>query len=101
MNDRHFQFEWDEAKAAANLRKHGVPFELASTVFKDPRVLTVADLEHSEVEERWFCIGCASDGAMLSIVYLWWEPDASTTRIRLISARKATAAEVSYYGESL
>jgi uncharacterized DUF497 family protein len=55
--ERQFQFEWDEAKAAANLRKHGVAFELARTVFGDPRILTIADLEHSESEERWFSIG--------------------------------------------
>ncbi len=42
MNDRQFQFEWDEIKAAANVRKHGVSFELASTVFNDPRLLTLA-----------------------------------------------------------
>ena len=68
MNERQFQFEWNEIKAAANLRKHGVSFELASTVFNDPRLLTVADLEHGETEERWFSIGWASSGAILSIV---------------------------------
>ena len=51
-----FQFEWDEAKADANARKHGVTFEVASTVFHDPRLLTVADLEHSDTEERWFSV---------------------------------------------
>ena len=45
---RPFQFEWDEAKADANARKHGVTFELSSTVFFDPNLLTVADLEHGE-----------------------------------------------------
>ena len=48
MNGRIFQFEWDEVKANANVRKHSVSFELARTVFNDPRLLTVADLEHSE-----------------------------------------------------
>ncbi len=52
MNARLFQFEWDEVKADANARKHGVTFELASTVFHDPHLLTVADLEHSDTEER-------------------------------------------------
>ena len=70
MNDRQFQFEWDEIKAAANLRKHGVSFELASTVFRDPRLLTVADLEHSEGEDRWFSIRMASNGEMISLAYL-------------------------------
>jgi uncharacterized DUF497 family protein len=43
LNERQFHFEWDEIKAAANLDKHGVSFELASTVFHDPRLFTAAD----------------------------------------------------------
>jgi len=43
LNKNQFQFEWDEIKAAANARKHGVTFEVASTVFRDPQLLTVAD----------------------------------------------------------
>ena len=101
MNDRQFQFEWDEIKAAANVRKHGVSFELASTAFNDPRLLTIADQEHSEAEERWFSVGCASDGALLSIVYLWSESDPGTTKIRLIMARQATRNEIRHYEESL
>ena len=101
MNGRQFQFEWDEIKAAANLRKHGVPFELAATVFNDPGLLTVADLEHGETEERWFSIGLASNGAVLSIVYLWSESDPAATKIRLISAREATRTEMRYYEENL
>jgi len=101
MNGRQFQFEWDEIKAAANARKHGVSFELAATVFSDPRLVTVADLEHSEIEERWFSVGCASNGAMLSVVYLWSESDPAATKIRLISAREATPAEIRRYEESL
>ncbi len=101
MVERPFQFEWDEVKAEANARKHGVSFELASTVFHDPRLLTVADLEHSETEERWFSIGSASNGAMLSVVYLWSDADPAVTKIRLISARKATQAETRYYQEGL
>jgi len=101
LNDRQFQFEWDEIKAAANVRKHGVSFEQASTVFNDPRLLTVADLEHTETEERWFSVGCAGNGAMLSIVYLWSESDLRTTKIRLISAREATQTEIRHYEENL
>ena len=51
MNERPFQFEWDEAKADANVRKHGVTFELASTIFFDPNPLTVADVEHSSTRK--------------------------------------------------
>ena len=63
MRARQFQFVWDQAKAAANSRKHGIPFELARIVFNDPRLLTVADLEHGDTEDRWFSIGCASNSA--------------------------------------
>ena len=88
MNERTFEFEWDDAKANTNVRKHGVPFELA------------ADLEHSETEERWFSIGCASNGALLTVVYVWSET-AAAAKIRLISARKATQTEIRYYQEGV
>jgi uncharacterized DUF497 family protein len=101
VGERQFQFEWDEVKANANVRKHGVAFELARTIFSDRRLLTVADLEHSETEERWFSIGCASSGVMLSVVYLWSDADPAATKIRLISARKATPAEIRYYQEGV
>jgi uncharacterized DUF497 family protein len=96
-----FQFEWDEVKADANARKNGVTFELASTVFHDSRLLTVADLEHSDTEERWFSVGSASNGAVLSVVYLWSGADTAATNIRLISARKSTQAESRHYQEGL
>ncbi len=70
-----FQFEWDDAKAAANEGKHGVTFELACSIFYDPRLLTTADLEHSESEDRWFSIGIARNGVLVSVVYLWSEAD--------------------------
>jgi hypothetical protein len=101
VNARPFQFEWDEVKADANARKHGVTFELASTVFYDPRLLTVADLEHSETEERWFSVGCAGNGVVLSVVYLWSDADPAATKIRLISVRRATQAESGQYREGI
>ena len=101
MHEWQFQFEWDEIKAAANVRKHGVSFELASTLFNDPRLLTAADLEHSESEERWFSIDWAANDAMLSIAYLWLESDPATMKIRLISAREATWTEIRHYEECL
>lgn len=57
------------------MHKHGVSFELASTVFADPGLLTVADLGHSGIDERWFSIGTASDGRILFVVYLWSESE--------------------------
>jgi uncharacterized protein len=101
LSDRQFEFEWDENKAAANVRKHGVSFELASSIFADPRLLSVADLEHSEAEERWFSIGCALNGVILSVVYIWHEIEPAITKIRLISARQATRNETRIYEENL
>ena len=100
MKVQQFQFEWDEIKAAHNVRKHGITFDLARTVFLDRRLLTIADLDHSEAEERWFSIGAASTGALISVVYLWEETSAAIIKIRLISARKATQSEIRYYQES-
>ena len=46
-------FQWDLRKAAANLKKHGISFEEAGTIFNDPNALTIFDMEHSEEEERF------------------------------------------------
>ena len=99
MDEHQFQFEWDEAKATANLRKHGVSFELASSVFGDLRILTLADATHSESEERWFSIGLAN-GVPMSVAYLWTDVGAGLIKIRLITARRATATEIRHYTES-
>ena len=50
------QFVWDPAKAALNKSKHGVGFEEAATVFLDPLLLIIPDLEHSDLEERWLAL---------------------------------------------
>jgi len=100
LRERQFEFEWNEVKAAANALKHGVSFDLARTIFNDPFLVTVADLEHSEAEERWFSIGRAANGSLLSVAYLWSEVE-SATKIRVISARKATRTEIRQYEEVL
>jgi uncharacterized DUF497 family protein len=99
LDGHQYQFEWDEVKAASNARKHGVSFDLAATIFHDPRLISLPDLEHSEAEDRWFSIGLAGNGEMFSVVYRWWQSDPATTTIRLISARPATATEVRHYQE--
>jgi uncharacterized DUF497 family protein len=86
------QFEWDEAKSAANLRKHGVGFEESVTVFGDPRSLTIFDAEHSDQEDRYIDIGLSSSGRVLVVVYT--ERDDS---IRIISCRRATRNERRQY----
>lgn len=54
VNERPYQFEWDEAKAAANERKHDVPFELASSVFYDPHLLTVVTSSTAKTRRAGF-----------------------------------------------
>ncbi len=66
-------------------------------MFLDPQLLSAPDLEHSGVEDRWFSVGWASNGTILSVVYLWSELDFETAKIRLISARPATQTEMRRY----
>jgi uncharacterized protein len=87
-------FEWDEEKARANLRKHGISFEEAITVFLDPFSATIADPHHSAVEQRYIDIGNSERSRVLVVVYT--ERGVS---IRIISCRKATPAERRIYEE--
>jgi uncharacterized DUF497 family protein len=84
-------FEWDELKARANLRKHGVAFAEAVTVFLDPRAIDAPEREHPE---RFVVIGRATRSRVLFVVYV-----ERRDRIRLISARKASPAQRRIYEE--
>jgi len=88
----HMAIEWDAYKAAANLKKHGVDFEEAATALLDPSGLAQED-SASEGEPRWVLIGMSANARLLTVVYTLRRAD----RIRLISARKATRQEASYY----
>jgi uncharacterized protein len=91
------QFEWDTHKAAANLARHGVSFDEASTVFRNPLGRDLPDDEHSSVyEERFVTVGI-SDEARLLYVSFTMRGD----RIRIIGARKATRHERLSYEEGL
>lgn len=87
-------FEWDERKARDNLRKHGVSFEEASTVFADPLSSTIADEEHSAMEERSVIIGESNRLRLLVVVFTDRDE-----RIRIISARLPTRRERRDYEE--
>ncbi|MDR3412762.1 MAG: BrnT family toxin [Formivibrio sp.] len=89
-------FEWDPAKAASNLKKHGLDFETASQVFHDPLALTLFDEEHSEQEDRWITLGQV-DGRKLVVAVHTWHENETTTRVRIISARLATRHEERQY----
>ncbi len=88
-------FEWDPAKAAANLRTHGVSFEEAATVFQDPLAKIHSDPDHSESEDRAILIGHSTAGRMLLVAFTDRQG-----RIRLISARPTTRRERNEYEES-
>lgn len=84
------EFEWDEHKADRNLAKHGVGFEAAKGVFRDPFALTEPDDEPAE--ERWRIIGLAQTG-VLFVVFT----ERSGGVIRIISARRANRHEQDRY----
>lgn len=86
------EFEWDPAKAAANMRKHGVRFADAADVLEDDQALTTS--EEIENEDRYITIGQDALGRVLVVVYIYREP-----KIRIISVRKATAKERADYKE--
>ena len=94
------KFDWDPIKAATNLKKHKIPFELASTVFDDPLHLSVTDPDSSN-EERWVTVGMAADTKILVVVHTerWIEKDIEV--VRIISARAATKKEKKAYEEGI
>jgi uncharacterized DUF497 family protein len=88
------EFEWDSDKARANLERHGVSFGEASTCFGDTLSRTVSDPLHSNEEDRSVLIGQSFQGRILVVVHA-----ERADRIRIISARRATAKERNDYEE--
>jgi uncharacterized DUF497 family protein len=86
--------EWDDRKAAANLRKHGVSFSEAVTVLEHVLGVTYRDVDHSLDESRYLTIGPSSGGRILVVAHTEREE-----AIRLISARHATRRERRHYEE--
>jgi uncharacterized DUF497 family protein len=87
-------FEWDEEKAKANLKKHRVSFDEATTVFIDPFSITIPDPDHSADEQRYIDLGSSDKGRVLVVVYT-----ERGSNIRIISCRKATSSERKLYDE--
>jgi len=96
-----FDFEWDIKKARNNIRKHKVSFERAATVFRDPNMRSVADDKHSDNEERWITMGIDESGNLLVTVHTFSAVGRNISRIRIISARKATRRERKQYEEGI
>ncbi|HKZ83916.1 MAG TPA: BrnT family toxin [Anaerolineae bacterium] len=88
------RFEWDPAKARDNLRKHGVSFDEAKTVFADDRAILLDDPDHSAQEDRFALLGLSAPLRVLVVAHCDREGDGV---IRVISARKATRSERAQY----
>ena len=88
------KFEWDSSKSSANVKKHGVSFAEAQTVFYDDFAVQFFDQEHSSSEDRLLLLGMSSEARLLLICHC--ERDAGEV-VRLISARKATKRERAFY----
>jgi len=86
------QFEWDTRKASSNLKKHGVSFEEATSVFRDALSITISDPDHSESEARFVDLGLSHRGRLLVISYT-----EHGDNIRIISARRASRSEQKQY----
>jgi uncharacterized protein len=91
MNDGAFQ--WDDAKAASNYAKHGITFEAARDVFKDPFAIEQFDDRQDYGEERWTILGMTHDRLLL-VAYTM-----RNDSIRIISARAAEPYERQEYHE--
>ena len=87
-------FEWDPRKARSNLKKHGVSFHEAESVFYDDEALILEDPEHSDDEARLVLLGLSSVLRLLVVIHCFRGPDHT---IRIISARKATPSEAGQY----
>jgi len=87
-------FEWNLQKASANIKKHGVTFEEASTVFRDPLSFTIMDPDHSESENRFLDLGYSNLQRLLVVSYV-----ERAEIVRIISARLATRRESKLYEE--
>ncbi len=88
------EFEWSSTKARSNLKKHGVSFEEAQSVFYDEYARQFFDEEHSDDEERFIMLGMSIRARVLVVCHC---ERSSVNVIRIISARKATANEQSFY----
>ncbi len=88
------EYEWDPVKAESNLTKHGISFNEAATVFRDPLAVTYSDPDHSDEEDRFITIGTTSDGQLVILSHT-----DRGEKTRIISARLTTRREKKLYEE--
>lgn len=89
-------FEWDEKKNKINIKKHGISFQEASSVFSDENAILFDDVVHSRVEERFLLLGLSDRASLCIVVHCYRENDEI---IRIISARPATKNETNTYNK--
>ena len=89
----NYNFEWDPDKAKSNLAKHKVSFERASAIFLDSFAISLFDDEHSHDEDRWITMGKDKSDILIVAVHTFRKINASSSNIRIISARKANRKE--------
>jgi uncharacterized protein len=92
-----YHFQWDPNKARSNQGKHGISFQSATQIFKDPAMMTVFDEAHSLDEAPWITLGQAASGQYLVVVHTFEEVEENRVEIRIISVRKATRQEIQQY----
>jgi len=90
----NLRFEWDERKNTTNMRKHGVSFEAAASVFADESALLMDDADHSSDEDRFILMGLSHSLRVVLVFHCFRK---SEDLIRIISARKASRAEREQY----
>lgn len=89
------EFEWDQLKAIANLKKHGVSFEEAKTVFDNPLAVIFDDDAHSKDESREIIMGHSQQSRLLLVAFT-----ERSNNIRIISARLVTRKEREDYEQN-
>ena len=91
---RYISFEWDKTKSIKNEEKHGVSFKEAQSVFYDESAVEFFDDSHSDDEDRFLLLGRSFNFRIIMVCHRIRENE---TKIRIISARKATKNELKFY----
>jgi len=91
MYNIHTTFEFDPRKEEANVKKHGIHFEIAKQVFLDPNVIYLRDVKHSRNEDRWHAVGRIPDGRIITVWFTWREDV-----VRLIGAAEFRSGREAY-----
>ena len=96
MNNNDIEFDWDEEKNRKNLKKHGISFEEAVTVFYDDNAIVFDDPDHSIDENRFLIIGTSMTNKLCIVSHCYRDDEGI---IRIISARLAVKKEKKLYNE--